>query len=119
MALIRPVLMSSSGSRDCFAIMRAFSAGTSGLQGLVRDCSGAAAMEFPIVLFPLLLLLLGTFDIGIAMLTTSRLNFAVEAAAKCGPSVRSACLANPDCRLWGFHRGASGPRCLRFPLVSV
>ena len=42
------------------------------------------AVQFVFLLFPLLLLLLGTFDIGLAMLTANRINFAVEAAAKCG-----------------------------------
>ena len=64
------------------------------LTWLVRDCSGAAAAEFLIVLPPLLLLLVGTFDIGIAMLTESRINFAAEAAAKCG-AIGSAICALP------------------------
>jgi hypothetical protein len=59
LAVIRFLLMSSPGSRDHFVTVRAPSAGTSGLRRLVRDCSGAVAVEFLIVLGPLLLLLLG------------------------------------------------------------
>jgi Flp pilus assembly protein TadG len=77
-------LMSSPGSRDRFVTVRARSKGTCGVRGLMRDCSGAVALEFLIVLGPLLLLLLGTYDIGLVMLSETRINFAVEAAAKCG-----------------------------------
>ena len=66
----------------------------SALTWLVRDCNGAVAAEFLIVLFPLLLLLLGTFDIGIAMLAVNRINFGAEAAAKCG-AIGSAICASP------------------------
>ena len=48
------------------------------------DRDGAVAVEFAFILIPLLLLLLGVFDLGVAMLTETRINFAVEAAAKCG-----------------------------------
>ena len=82
-------------------MMRTFSADITQLQRLVRDCSGAAAVEFLIVLFPLLLLLLGTFDIGIAMLTEGRINFAVEAAAKCGALGTAMCTSPTQTAAYG------------------
>ena len=95
LAVIRPLLMSSPGSQDRFVAIRACSAGSRGLRGLVRDCSGAVVVEFLIILGPLLLLLLGTFDIGFVMLTEARINFAVEAAAKCG-AITAAMCASPS-----------------------
>jgi Flp pilus assembly protein TadG len=101
LAVIRFLLMSSPGSRDHFVTVRAPSAGTSGLRRLVRDCSGAVAVEFLIVLGPLLLLLLGTFDIGIVTLTATRINFAVEAAAKCGAISATMCASPPQTAAYG------------------
>ena len=100
MAVIRLPLMSSLGSRDCFVTVRAPSVGC-GLRGLVRDCSGAVAVEFLVVLGPLLLLLLGTFDIGIVTLTATRINFAVEAAAKCGAISAAMCASPPQTSAYG------------------
>ena len=54
------------------------------LRDLARDCGGAVAAEFVIILLPLFLLLFGTFDVGLAMSAKTRISFAVEAAAKCG-----------------------------------
>jgi TadE-like protein len=58
--------------------------GASPLRNVARDCGGVVAVEFAIISIPLLFLMLGGFDIGFAMLTETRINFAVEAAAKCG-----------------------------------
>ena len=55
-----------------------------GLKELAGNCRGAVAVEFLILLFPMMLMLFGIFDIGMAMLTETRINFAAEAAAKCG-----------------------------------
>jgi len=101
LAVIRFLLMSSPGSQDRSVTVRAPSVGTSGLRGLVRDCSGAVAVEFLVVLGPLLLLLLGTFDIGIATLTATRINFAVEAAAKCGAISAAMCASPPQTSAYG------------------
>jgi Flp pilus assembly protein TadG len=60
----------------------------------VRDCRGVVAVQFLFMLLPLLLLLFGIFDVGFAMLTANRINFAVEAAAKCG-AVGAAMCASP------------------------
>jgi Flp pilus assembly protein TadG len=60
----------------------------------VRDCRGVVAVQLLLLLLPLLLLLFGTFDIGLAMLTANRINFAVEAAAKCG-AVSAVMCASP------------------------
>ena len=101
LAVIRPPLMSSPGGQDRFVPVRARSADTSGLRGFVPDCSGAVAVEFLIVLGPLLLLLLGTFDIGIVTLTATRINFAVEAAAKCGAISAAMCASPPQTSAYG------------------
>src|SRR6266853_245820 len=45
LAVIRFLLMSAPESRDRFVTGRAPSVGTSGLRGLVGDCSGAVAVE--------------------------------------------------------------------------
>jgi len=100
LAIIRRRLMSSSGSRDRLVAVLC-DAGVSGLKDLVRDCRGAAAVEFLVILGPLLLLLLGTFDIGLAMLTKTRINFAVEAAARCGAISASMCPSPPQTAAYG------------------
>src|SRR5262249_40291192 len=46
------------------------------------------------MLFPMLLLVLGTFDTGFALLAETRITFAVEAAAKCG-AVNTALCGSP------------------------
>jgi hypothetical protein len=101
LAVIRFLLMFSLGSRDSFVTVRARSDGTGGLRGLVRDCSGAVAVEFLVVLGPLLLLLLGTFDVGMVTLTATRINFAVEAAAKCGAISGVMCASPPQTSAYG------------------
>jgi hypothetical protein len=68
-------------------------AAASALTDLVRDCNGVVAIEFLIMLGPLLLLLLGTFDIGLMTLSETRINFAVEAAAKCGAIGAAMCIS--------------------------
>jgi hypothetical protein len=75
--------------------------GPSALRRLIRDCSGAVAIEFLIVSFPLVLLLLGTFDIGLLMLAEGRINFAVEAAAKCGAISAAVCASPSDTAAYG------------------
>ena len=65
--------------------VRAHTAGVPGLAAFARNCDGAVAVEFVVMLFPMLLLVLGTFDTGFALLTETRITFAVEAAAKCVP----------------------------------
>ena len=62
---------------------RALAARADALKVVAPDCNGAVAVEFAIILIPLLLLLFGSFDLGIAMLTETRITFAVEAAARC------------------------------------
>ena len=53
-----------------------------------------------ILLGPLLLLLLGIFDIGLLTLTDTRINFAVEAAAKCG-AIGATCTSPSDTAAYG------------------
>jgi Flp pilus assembly protein TadG len=71
--------------------IHARSTGASPLTDVARDCGGAVAAEFAIISIPLLFLMLGGFDLGFAMLTETRLSFAVEAAAKCGAISASMC----------------------------
>jgi len=71
--------------------VRAHTAGSLGLMVLARDRDGAVAAEFAMLLVPMLLLLLGTFDTGFALLAETRITFAVEAAAKCGAVNTTAC----------------------------
>ena len=101
MAVIPLPVMSSPGSGDHFAVVRAPRVVTSALTELVRDCSGAVAVEFAIILVPLLLLLLGIFDIGLVMLAERRINFAVEAAAKCGAISTAMCASPPQTAAYG------------------
>jgi len=59
------------------------------LRSLIRSESGASAAEFTLVLIPLIMLTLGTINIGMMIFTASTLHFAVEDAARCA-SVRTA-----------------------------
>jgi len=61
------------------------------LRGVAHDCDGAVVAEFVIILLPLLLLLFGTLDVGLAVLAKTRISFAVEAAAKCGALNMAVC----------------------------
>ena len=94
MSVVRLPKISSLRSRDRFQAACGGIAGTRALRELVRDCRGVVAVQFLLLLLPLLLLLFGTFDIGLAMLTANRINFAVEAAAKCG-AVSAVMCASP------------------------
>ena len=101
LAVIRLPLVSPTGRRDRFVAVAARSAGTRGLRGLVSDCGGVVAVEFIIMVGPLLLLLLGTFDIGLMTLTATRINFAVEAAARCGAISAAMCTSPPQTAAYG------------------
>ena len=100
MAVIPLPLTSSPATRDRVVVVRAWGTGTSALRGLVRDCGGVVAVEFVIMLGPMLLLLLGIFDIGLLTLTDTRINFAVEAAAKCG-AIGATCTSPSDTAAYG------------------
>jgi Flp pilus assembly protein TadG len=63
--------------RGRLGAFHACSVGASSLRKVARDCSGAVAVEFVIISIPLLFLLTGGFDLGFAMLTETRINFAV------------------------------------------
>ena len=75
--------MLSSESQDRILAFGTCDTQKRGRRTIICDCGGAAAVEFLIMLGPLLLLLLGTFDVGLLMLAQLRISFAVEAAAKC------------------------------------
>lgn len=49
---------------------------------LRRDQKGATAAEFALVLAPMILLTLGTINLGLMMYTVSTLHFAVESTAR-------------------------------------
>src|SRR6266567_2002648 len=120
LAVIRFLLMFSLGAGAIIVTVRARSDGTGGLRGLVRDCSGAVAVEFLVVLGPLLLLLLGTFDVGIVTLTLTRINYAVEAAAKCGAISAAMCASPPQTSAYGASiAGLPGLDASRFLVTTA
>ena len=55
-----------------------------------RDERGSTAVEFTLILIPLVMLTLGTINLGLMMYTASTLHFAVEDAARCA-SVKTDC----------------------------
>jgi TadE-like protein len=71
------------------------------LTDLARNCGGAVAVEFAVVLIPLLTLLFGAFDLGIAMLTENRITFAVEAAARCEAIGATVCASASETASYG------------------
>ena len=71
------------------------------MAAFARNCDGAVAVEFVVMLFPMLLLVLGTFDTGFALLTETRITFAVEAAAKCGAVNTTLCGAPTETAAYG------------------
>ena len=76
-------------------------AGPLGLITFMRNCDGAVAVEFAMLLLPMLLLMLGTFDTGFALLTETRITFAVEAAAKCGAVNTTVCGSPTEIAAYG------------------
>lgn len=62
---------------------------------LRRRCEGGAAVEMALLLPALLLLLLGTMEVGRMAWTQAALNFAVQEAARCA-SVRPDVCASPQ-----------------------
>jgi Flp pilus assembly protein TadG len=68
---------------------------------IAQDCCGAVAVEFAVLLVPLLLLLVGGTDLGFAMLTETRITFAVEAAAKCGAIGATMCASASETAAYG------------------
>ena len=83
-----------------------------GLKELAGNCRGAVAVEFLILLFPMMLMLFGIFDIGMAMLTETRINFAAEAAAKCGAINAPMCGSPSQTAAYGASIAAAGPQCV-------
>jgi TadE-like protein len=80
---------------------RALASRIKALTDPVRNCDGAVALEFAIILIPLLLLLFGAFDLGVAMLTETKITFAVEAAAKCGAIGATMCTSASETAAYG------------------
>jgi Flp pilus assembly pilin Flp len=81
--------------------VQARNAGPLGLMAFMRNCDGAIAVEFAMLLLPMLLVLLGTFDTGFALLIETRITFAVEAAAKCGAVNTTVCGSPTEIATYG------------------
>jgi Flp pilus assembly protein TadG len=62
--------------------------------GFLRSCRGNTAVEFTLVLIPLILLTIGTINLGLMMYTASALHYAVEDAARCS-SVKTLICSDP------------------------
>jgi len=80
---------------------RALVSGANALTVIAPDCCGAVAVEFAVLLVPLLLFLVGATDLGFAMLTETRITFAVEAAAKCGAIGATMCASASETAAYG------------------
>ena len=116
--MVRVPLMHSSETQDRILALDTCEAQKSGLRTLVRDCSGVVAVEFLIMLGPLLLLLLGTFDLGLVMLAQTRISFAVEAASTCGAIGAVMCTSPSQTAAYGLRGvdcGTPGPHCIGVP----
>jgi Flp pilus assembly protein TadG len=89
-------------------------------RGLAHDCDGAVAAEFVIILLPLLLFLLGTLDVGLAVLAKTRISFAVEAAAKCGALNMAVCSSASAIAAYGASAaGLPGLDASAFTVTTV
>jgi Flp pilus assembly protein TadG len=64
-------------------------------QEFLRDPGGASAAEFVLILPGLILLVIGTINIGMMMYTTTALHFAVEDAARCATVKAASVCTNP------------------------
>jgi hypothetical protein len=71
------------------------------LRTVATNCGGSIAVEFAIIIIPFLLLLIGAADLGFAMLTETRITFAVEAAAKCGAIGAAMCASASETAVYG------------------
>jgi Flp pilus assembly protein TadG len=61
----------------------------------LRDQQGSTAAEFALVLMPTVALIFGLIHFGVLLYSTNRLNFAVEATARCRATSANAVTANP------------------------
>jgi hypothetical protein len=71
------------------------------LVAFTRNCQGAIAVEFAIMSIPMLLLMFGIFDTGLAFLDETKITFAVEAAAKCGAVNTTLCGSPTETAAYG------------------
>ena len=98
---------------------RVFVPRANALRVIGPDCCGAVAVEFGVLLVPLLLLLVGATDLGFAMLIESRITFAVEAAAKCGAIGATMCPSAPETAVYGATvAGVRGLDASQFVVVT-
>ena len=101
MAVLWLPLTTRQNAEVSFVTVRARPPCANALRDVARDRGGAVAVEFAIILIPLLFLLAGAFDIGFAMLDETRINFAVEAAAKCSAISAAMCASAPQTAAYG------------------
>jgi TadE-like protein len=66
----------------------------------MRDCRGSLTIEFAILFPVLFLLLVGGLDLGMVMLEKMQLEFATEAAARCGGTKDPNCLSSTDAEVY-------------------
>jgi Flp pilus assembly pilin Flp len=78
-------------------------------RSLMRDHQGSIAVEFAILLPIQALLIVGGLDLALATLTAERLNFATEAAARCGAVKNSSCLTAAAISAWAAEQAAGIP----------
>lgn len=71
---------------------------------LLRDHRGSIAVEFAILIPVQALLIFGGIDLALAMLTEQRLNFATEAAARCGTVKDSPCSSPSATSAWAAEQ---------------
>lgn len=62
----------------------------------IRQDGGASAVEFALVFPVFILMVLGIFEISRALWTNSLLNYAVQAAARCGAVDSTTCGSSTD-----------------------
>ncbi|HEX5380010.1 MAG TPA: TadE/TadG family type IV pilus assembly protein [Phenylobacterium sp.] len=62
-----------------------------GLARALRDQRGSTAAEFALVLFPLILLTIGSINVGVMIYTVTTLHFAAEDAARCATVKTTVC----------------------------
>ena len=66
------------------------------IAGAMREDRGASAVEFALVFPVFILMVLGIFEFSRALWTSSLLNYAVQAAARCGAVDTATCGSSTD-----------------------
>jgi Flp pilus assembly protein TadG len=74
----------------------------------LRRVEGVTAIEFGIVLGPLLLLLMGSLEVGYVVWTQNVLNYSVEEAARCGAVNSTICGSPAQIQAYASNAAGSG-----------